>query len=441
MTDTAERGRVTVLGLGLTGRAVCEHALRHGRDVAVSEAQSLSTSAVTWLRDRDIAFEQRGHTAAFLDRASVLVLSPGVPPELPPIVAARRRGVPVLSEVEYALRHGPECTVIAVTGTNGKSSTVCAIGEILRSFGRRAWVVGNIGVPLISVIDEVSPEDLLVVEISSYQLEQSPRFHPHIGVLLNVAPDHLHRHGSFERYVRAKGHLFASQGDGDVAILPRAWETAFDQGRGRRIYFDEAFPTLPSGGDALLPHEQSNLRAALAACRAALPAFDSALVPMRRVAAAFRLPHRMQDVGVIEGVRIVNDSKSTNAASAIAAVYSVRSPAVVLIGGRSKGAGYEALADQLDRPAIRSIVLFGEAGTALEAVFATRASLRTRLHRVADLTEAVNLGLELARPGDTLLFSPACSSFDAFRDFAQRGEAFAAQIRRQPGFHEGPART
>jgi len=439
--DRAERGRVTVVGLGLTGRAVCEHALRHGRDVAVSEAQSLPASAETWLRDRGIPFEQGGHTAAFLHRASVLVLSPGVSPELPPIAAARRHGVPVLSEIEYALRHGPECTVIAVTGTNGKSSTVCAIGEILRSFGRRAWVVGNIGVPLISVIDELASEDLLVIEISSYQLEQSPGFHPHIGVLLNVAPDHLHRHGSLKRYVRAKGNLFASQRGDDVAILPRAWETAFDQGRGRRIYFDEAFPTLPSGGDALLPHEQANLRAALAACQAALPAFDSAHVPMERVAAAFRLPYRMQDAGVVDGVRIVNDSKSTNAASAIAAVRSVGSPAVVLIGGRSKGAGYEALADALDRPAVRSIVLFGEAGPALEAVFTARAPLRTRLHCVAGLSEAINMGLELARPGDTLLFSPACSSFDAFRDFAQRGEAFAAQIRRQPGFHEGPART
>ncbi len=441
MTDKATRGPVTVLGFGLTGRAVCDHAVRHGLPVAVSDAGALSASAVAWLRDHGIPFEQRGHTDGFLRHASVLVLSPGVSPEASVLASARKRGVPVVSEIAYALSHGTECTVVAVSGTNGKSSTVTAIGEILTSLGRRTWVAGNIGVPLISIVDDVATGDVLSLEVSSYQLEQSPGFHPHVGVLLNLDPDHLHRHGSLERYVRAKSHLFASQGADDVAILPRALAGTFDQGRGRRVYFDEEFPDLPAAADALMPHERLNLRAALAACRTVVPTIELAQVPMGRIAKAFRLPHRMEKLGFVADVRVVNDSKSTNAASAIAAIRAVTSPSVLLLGGRSKGAGYEALADELERSDVRSVIVFGEAAEEFQAILSTRRSIAPRLHRAATLDEAVDRGFETAQPGDVLLFSPACSSFDAFTDYAQRGEAFSAAIRRRPGFREGAPRT
>lgn len=441
MTDGAARGPVTVLGFGLTGRAVCDHAIRHGVPVAVSDAGTLSSSAVAWLRDRGVPFEHGGHTDGFVRRASVLVLSPGVSPGEPVVVSARQRGVPVVSEIAYALSRGPECTVIAVSGTNGKSSTVTVIGEMLTTLGQRTWVAGNIGVPVISIIDEVASGDVLCLEVSSYQLEQSPGFRPHIGVLLNLDPDHLHRHGSLERYARAKSHLFASQGPGDVAVLPRALAGTFDQGRGRRVYFDEAFPDLPSAADALMPHERFNLRAALAACRAVVPTLDLAQVPMGRVTTALRLPHRMEALGFVEDIRVVNDSKSTNAASAIAAVRAVTSPSVLLLGGRSKGEGYEALADELERSDVRSVIVFGEAAAEFQAILSVRPSIAPRLHRVADLDEAVERGLETARPGDVLLFSPACSSFDAFTDYVQRGEAFSAAIRRLPSFREVAPRT
>lgn len=441
MTYPASGERIAVLGFGITGRAVCEYACRHHLSVSVSESSALSPLAEAWLRDHGIPFEQGGHTRGFLQSADLLVISPSVRPALPVVVEARRRGASVISEIEFALRQAPECIVVAVTGTNGKSTTVTVIGEILTFLGQPAWVAGNIGVPVTSILDKMTPNDTVVIEISSYQLEQSPDFHPHVGVLLNLEPDHLHRHGSVDAYALAKSRLFASQGPDDVAILPRALAETFDQGRGRRVYYDEAFPVLPPGADELMLHERANLRAALGACRAVLPDLDTSRVPMDRVRAALRLPHRMETLGFVNGVRVVNDSKSTNAASAIAALRAVDAPVVLLLGGRSKGAGYEALADELRHSTVRSLILFGEAAQMLEGVFVESAFMQSRIVRTPCLHEAIDRGLDVAEPGDVLLFSPACSSFDAFADYSARGEAFSEHIRTHHRFREGDART
>jgi len=422
--------RLLMLGFGLTGKAVCEFAIDHEIPICVSEHGALTQAQESWLQDHGIAFEQSGHTSELLRQANTLVLSPGIPADLPLLAEARERGITAVSELDLALRFVGECAVLAVTGTNGKTTTVEVIAKILQSQGYRSWGAGNIGTPLISLIGEIASSDVVVLEMSSYQLEQSYGFHPDVGVLLTLSPDHLHRHKTMKRYADAKGRLFENQVPGDVAILPRALAGQFDSGQGRRVFYDEIFAHLPSGTQDLLPHEKSNLRAALAACQALIPDIDVSSIPMEVVCPVFRLPHRMEVLGSIDGVTIINDSKSTNAGSTIAALHSVDQPVVLLLGGHSKGAGYED-----------EVLLFGEAASELNELFPRGSIGLPSVSVVQSMEAAIVRGLLVAQSGDVLLFSPACSSFDAFTDFAERGEAFADQIRAHPDFERSQSRT
>lgn len=433
--------RLLMLGFGHTGKAVCEFAIKHALPMYVSEHGALSPAQQSWLQDRDIEFEQSGHTTRFLQDVDTVVLSPGIPADLSMLEGARKRSIAIISEIDLALRFAGECSIIAVTGTNGKTSTVEVIAKILQTVGYHARVAGNIGIPLISLVDEIAESDTLVLEVSSYQLEQSCYLRPKIGVLLTLSPDHLHRHKTMTAYADAKGRLFENQGLEDVAIMPQVLAAQFDKGKGRRVFYDEVFGELPAGTESLLPHERSNLRAALAACQALVPDFDVSKVPMDVVCRMFRLPYRMEVLGSLRGVRIINDSKSTNPASTIAALHSVKQPAVLLLGGHSKGAGYEHLADVIATKSIREVILFGEAASELNDLFSRRSADAPVISVEQSMESAVNRGLCVAQSGDILLLSPACSSFDAFADFAERGEAFANLIRSQPGFESSPSRT
>jgi UDP-N-acetylmuramoylalanine--D-glutamate ligase len=430
-----------MLGFGVTGMAVCEFAIKRGLPIVVSEFGKLSPQQQAWLEEKDISFEQSGHTESFLSQVDTVVLSPGVPTDLPILACASERGLEVISETDFALSFIGECPIIAVTGTNGKSSTVEVIAKILASQGCRTSVAGNIGTPLISLVDEVTGLDALILEMSSYQLEQSRNFRPNVGLLLTFSPDHLHRHGTLSAYANAKSKVFASQKPDDVAILPRALASLFDQGQGRRVFCDDIFCELPAGTESLLPHEQFNLRAAFAACQALIPGFDIVRVPMGEVCSAFRLPHRMESLGYVDGVRIINDSKSTNAGSTIAALRSVTEPIVLLIGGRSKGAGYEALVSACAEPDLREVILFGEAAEELNGIFAQRSSTGVTVSVVSSMAAAIDFGLRAAQASDVLLLSPACSSFDAFSDYVERGQAFADLIKSKPGFNSTLPRT
>lgn len=432
---------ILMLGFGATGQAVCEFAIRHSIPVCVSECEHLSENQQNWLRRHGIPFEHAGHTARLLQDNGVMVLSPGVPLELPVIEQARQRDIPVFSEIDFALSHIGGCPIIAVTGTNGKSSTVEMIGQILRSLGRTARVAGNIGIPLISIVDEIAQSDVLVLEISSYQLEQSRDFRPSIGVLLNLSPDHIQRHGDMQSYTRAKGKLFANQGPAGVAILPKILDSQFSLGSGRRVFYDQDSAYLPTDMETMPPHQQSNLLAALAACAALIPEFDVSSVSMDVVQAAGRLPHRMDMVGIVDRVRVINDSKSTNAGSTIAALRATDAPVVLLLGGRHKGAGYQTLVDEIAAADIREVILFGEAAGMLAHAFEQQAQAGVEPIVVPTLSEAATHGLLVAQPGDVLLLSPACSSFDAFSSYAERGDMFVSLIRSLPGFEAGGART
>jgi UDP-N-acetylmuramoylalanine--D-glutamate ligase len=426
---SATAARLLVVGFGVTGRAVCHYAVKHGASAVLSEQRVLTDEERAWLGENGIAYEDGGHTDRALVGIDAVVLSPSVPLTLPLIEHARRSGVPVYSELDLAALVGVARPLVAVTGTNGKSSTVTLIGELLRFWGREALVAGNIGVPLIDVADDAGRCDAVVVEASSYQLEQSVAFRPDVGVLLNLEPDHLAHHETMGAYAEAKGRLFRLQTSDDVAILPNRLAERFSQGAARRVFYDDERLALPDGAERLSLHQRANLRAALCTCEALSPGIAWRQVPIDRILAALRLPHRMEEIGLVDGVRAIDDSKATNPASTIAALAAIDGPTVLLLGGRSKGAGYEALREAIATSAIRRIVLFGEAGTRLAGLLEGHP-----LDCASNVEAAVRVGLEVARPGDTLLFSPACSSFDQFRSFEERGQEFARVVRARAGF-------
>lgn len=430
--DVAD-GRVLVVGYGLTGRAVAAFCVRHGISFAVSDNGEPAPAEEAWLRAHATALETGGHSERLLAEADLLVLSPGVPPSLPLVVAARAQGVPVWSELDLASRCVGRRKIVAVTGTNGKSTTVSLIGKLLEGTVVRPVVAGNIGLPFVDVVDQAD-WDVAVLEVSSFQLEQSELFRPEVGVLLNLAPNHLERHGSMAAYVAAKLRLFAHQTAADVAILP-ADLAGLDHGRGRLVLFDSPFPPLPRGSDSVGDVRRLNLAASVAACREIVADFDPTARSVEDLHDALFLPFRQQAVGTVCGIRVINDSKATSPAATIAALRSTRGPTVVLLGGRSKRGGYDELAAYLAASPVRGVVVFGEAKAEIAEHLVRAAVPHAVVH---DLEAAVGAGLALAQSGDALLLSPACSSFDAFASYEERGEAFNRLAARLPGFRAVP---
>ncbi len=423
--------RMLVVGLGVTGKAVCRYAVRHDVDILVTERRALCEEERGWLREQGISYEERGHTGRALVGIDAIILSPSVPTGSALLASATQRGIPIYSELDLAAAASVGVPMVAVTGTNGKSTTVELIGALLRAVGQRVAVVGNIGTPFIDVVD-ADPFDAIVVEASSYQLAQSAVFRPDVALLLNLEPDHLAQHGTMHAYTEAKGRIFRLQTADNTAILPRSLASRFKQGEAKRVIYDEKDAVPSHLAARLAPHRKANLGAALCACEALLPDTDWAAVEIGQIASSVRLPYRMAEVGYIDGVRIVNDSKATNPASTIAALAALDGPTVLLLGGQAKQTGYEALREAIEISTIRRIVLFGEAAEQLAGLLDGYPVIR-----VEDVGTAARTGLDAACPGDTILFSPACSSFDQFRSFQERGEAFSRTIRAQAGFRTG----
>ncbi|MFN3346430.1 MAG: UDP-N-acetylmuramoyl-L-alanine--D-glutamate ligase [Candidatus Bipolaricaulaceae bacterium] len=404
--------RITILGLGRTGWALVE-ALAGRASLFLSESRSLSPEERAFLEERGVQFEEGGHTSRALE-ADLVVPSPGVPPTTPVLAEAIRRGIPVWSEIELAWRLASVRFTVAVTGTNGKSTTTELVGAILRAWGLDPVVAGNIGRPAISTLPEAAGKPW-VLEVSSFQLLWTERFAPQIAVWLNFAPDHLDYHPSLGHYFAAKARILRRQGEEDVAVLGREILAALSPKARVRIIEDTE---LPRGwGEGMPEHVRFNVKAAWAACSACNsqepPSFETLLPVLRQ-------PHRLEWVGEIRGIPFVNDSKGTNAHATCAALQAVPGPVVLILGGRHKRGGYEAL-EALLRQKVRACVLIGESqeffrellrGWNIPHVFA------------ADPDEALQKAYALAQPGDTVLLSPACASFDQFRDYAHRGEAF-----------------
>ena len=343
-----------------------------------------------------------------LDGVETLIKSPGVPGEVPLVLAARARGIPVWSELELGSRL-LENPIVGVTGTNGKTTTSELLGVMLG-----APVAGNVGRALSDLDGRIEPGEVVVCEVSSFQLEDVHEFKPQVAVLLNLEPDHLDRHGSIEAYRAAKLRIFENQDEGDVAVVP----VGFDDipGRAERIEFE---PSDPLPAEPLIPgaHNRENAAAATAAARA-LGIRDA------RIAEALEtfpgVAHRLEPVAEVGGVRYVNDSKATNTAAARRAVATYDAPLHVILGGRGKGESYTELAHEL-AGRVRRAYLIGETAAAM----AVALELAGVDHEVSgDLETAVRTAAKNAKPGEVVLLAPACASYDQFHDFEERGDAF-----------------
>ncbi len=358
----------------------------------------------------------------FLQGVGLVVKSPGVPSEAPPIAAARSAGVPVISEIELGARllSNP---ILGVTGTNGKTTTTALLGAMFDAAGIPAEVAGNIGRPLTSLVGTAASDAWIVCELSSFQLEDIETLQPRIAILLNLEPDHLDRHGSLEAYGDAKLRIFENQGADDTAVLPRGFGPV--PGAAGRLEFDGGDP-LPA--EPLIPgaHNRENAAAAVAAARAAgLP--DDAIAEALRTFPG--VEHRIEEVATIAGVRYVNDSKATNVAAALKALASFpEARKLVILGGRGKAEPYAPLAEAF-APDDRAYVI----GEATEEIAAALEAAGVTFGRTGDLATAVSEASRAARAGDVVLLSPACASFDQFESYERRGEEFGKLVQKLTG--------
>jgi UDP-N-acetylmuramoylalanine--D-glutamate ligase len=368
---------------------------------------------------------------ALLGEAACVVKSPGVPHEAPVVAAARERGLPVVGELELAWRLLPQ-RFVAVTGTNGKTTTTELLGAIWREAGLAVAVAGNVGTPLASLVGALEPEATVVCEVSSFQAEDSLELAPDVALLLNLTEDHLDRHGSFEAYRDAKLRLFANQRPDQVAVAPPGFELP---GAARRVEFGDP-AELPLPAEEIRLRGPHNLENAMGASAAAL----ASEVPAEAVASALRgfagVPHRLEEVGTVDGVLYVNDSKATNVSSALRGIESFEGGVHAILGGSLKGGGFEGLREAV-RTRCPACYLIGEAA---ERLAADLAPAGVPLHRCGDLDTAVREASEAARPGEVVLLSPACASYDQFRDYEERGDRFRSLVTGR-GEPQGSPRT
>jgi UDP-N-acetylmuramoylalanine--D-glutamate ligase len=434
-----------VVGLGESGLAVVRFLAARGAHVRVNDRRDAETlgAAATEVAALDADLVLGGHPDSAFEGLDLIVVSPGVPP-LPQLDEAERRGVPVMSEVELAARF-IEAPLVAITGTNGKSTVTTLIGEMCRRLGRPVFIGGNLGRPMIEAAgtDAGAQGGLVIVELSSFQLERVSQMKAHVAVLLNITPDHLDRYRSFEAYAAAKARIFERQDAEDFAILPA------DAPDLRELIVDDGTVVLFDGRngdvrvvDEVLTDTQSSLRVPVGelrirgshnvsnACAAVLVA---RLLGVRDddIASVLRefkgLAHRMQYVRSVDGVEYIDDSKATNVGAAVASIDGLTGSTgkiVLIAGGVDKGGSYQPLRRRMSEDG-RGVVVLGEAASLLERAFTDSP---IELRHATSMRDAVTRAAELARPGDTVLLAPACSSFDMFRSYAERGDHFQRAV-------------
>lgn len=439
-----KKGRAAVLGLGRSGLEACGLLSSKGFKVVAWDVQPRSALAdrVKKLR-RGVVFEGGGRVEKIL-RCSFAVKSPGIPSHAPVLARLKESGIPVFSELEVALAFCRSKKIVAVTGTNGKSTTTWLLGAIFKAAGKRVHVGGNVGIPLTSLVKSVKENDVLVLETSSYQLEDSQDFHPRAAAILNITADHIDHHGDMDSYIRAKGKIFRSQTAQDWCVFNAADPLAVKLSRecpSRRLFFSLERQThsdawLHKGRIVLrapgakrevgltppsLPgsHNIENAMAAalLASCLGVKPA---------AIQNAFRgfkgVEHRLEDCGQVRGIACVNDSKATNVESTLTALKAMppgKQNILLILGGLHKGYPYTPLSPLIEAR-VKGILTIGSSARKIEEDLA----LAAPIFPCQTLEVAVKTALQIGSKGDTLLLSPACASFDQFRDFEHRGRRF-----------------
>ncbi len=442
-----ENKKVTVVGLARTGIAVARFLINQGARVIVADVmtqEDLGSYAQQALA-MGVSLQLGPHRDETFSDCDLVVISPGVPHTIGPLEKARKAGVPVIGELELAARCISE-PMVAISGTNGKTTTTSLVGEMLKASDLKVFVGGNIGKPLIDYVNSGDSADVVVVEISSFQLDTIERFRPTVAVLLNVSEDHLDRYRDFEEYARSKARLFENQQSTDIAVLNKAdqvignLESAIQaqrlhfninshSGYGVELEGQSMACRLPGRDPARFSLANfkakgvHNLENAAAASLAALAAGATDFGIQKTLDSFKGLPHRLEYVMTVDGVDYYNDSKATNVGAVVRSLESFRGPVILIIGGRDKGGSYDGLA-RPTKERVKRLIAIGEAR---EKILAVLGSL-TDSQGTEQLESAVHLAREAAVEGDVVLLSPACSSFDMFTDYAERGEAFCRAV-------------
>jgi UDP-N-acetylmuramoylalanine--D-glutamate ligase len=437
--------KVLVVGLGKSGLAAALFLRRQGAQVTVSDVRSAEALAkdIPALLEEGINVEAGGHGLLTFRRQDLIVVSPGVPMDTPELVQTRGFGRPIIGELELAARY-LKGNVLAITGSNGKTTTTTLVGEILEHAGMETLVGGNIGVPVIELIEPSTEMSWSVLEVSSFQLESTEEFRPKIAVILNITPDHLDRHGTFENYALAKERIFAAQTPDDFVVLnaDNARAAAAAERAKSKVYWFSLDRTVPQGAwvqegqvvfraskdaavETILPlksiplkgeHNVENVLAAVVAARLA----GASAAAVREAVEKFKaVEHRLEYVSTINGVEFYNDSKATNVDATAKAIEAFSGGIHLILGGKDKNSDYTQLS-QLLRERVRAVYTIGSAAAKIESHLRGVISLRS----CETLAKAVSAAASTARPGEIVLLAPACSSFDQFDSYEHRGRVF-----------------
>jgi UDP-N-acetylmuramoylalanine--D-glutamate ligase len=435
--------KVSFFGMARSGMALAKLLSSLGASVFLTEKKSEKelSSELMELRELDISYETGGHTEKAIEYKDYLVISPGVPSDLPLLDEARKKGIPIFSEIEVAFWL-TEAQIIGITGSNGKTTTANLVYEILKEDGREVSLAGNVGVPFSSIAQKISQRGIIVLELSSFQLENIEEFRPKVSAILNITPDHLDRYPDMKNYTDAKLRIFENQNEEDYAVLN--WDDPVTSklaplSRAKSLFFstkselrvgsyvkngklvfqlngkiEEIIPVEDIGIKG--PHNLSNASAGCAICAVMQVKKES----MEKALRGFKgVEHRLEEVALIDGIRFVNDSKATNVDSLYYALQSIKEPIYLIAGGRDKGGDFNRLRELVQQK-VKGLILLGEAKEKIKKVFDDLVPI----YLVDSLEEGVKLGFEKAEKGDCVLLSPACASFDMFKNYEERGKLF-----------------
>jgi len=438
--------KVLVVGLGDSGFAAVNRLKKMGAEVEVVDSGQSSAlrKRAQILKLRDISVKLGKHLLSDLEGQELIVVSPGVPNYLDLLEEARRKRIPIWSEIEMAFRL-TENKIIGITGTNGKTTTTLLLGKIFQDAGLNAVVAGNVGLPLVKAVEKTKKDELLIVELSSFQLKNIVRFRPWISVLLNITPDHLDWHRDFDDYVTTKTNLFRNQKGADFAVVnldDPAVQRIIPQIDSRIFPFSKKNPlkegVFASDGKIFFSRKKifllnvseltlrgdHNIDNVLAACAVSILA-GIPLESLKKSIIEFKgLPHRLEFVTKIRGIDYYNDSKATNPDAAIKAMRALGDPLILLAGGRNKGNDLKLLANEI-KEKTKAVILFGEAASDLKAYLRDS---HLKIYEVLSLPEGVKTADKIAKHGDVVLLSPGCASFDMFSDYEERGKVFKEAV-------------